>query len=671
MIGRAHRWFAAQPRVVQVVVVMALLTGVVATAWIWKQTWAVHRLTRGVGDTWFHTADGKRWFRLDEQRRDVPLASIAPALQHAFVAVEDHRFYRHIGLDPIGLGRAVYRNTLTGRSEGASTITQQLARTLFLSNRKSYTRKIREAVISLQMELQLTKAQILELYLNRIYLSAGVYGVEPMAQRVFGKSAKDLSLAESAFIAGLARAPAALSPWSNLDGAVARSHVVLGRMREAGFITDAEERAARRQRIRVRPYQPTSTASDAYARAYVRQLFRDSLGGDHPPDWRVDTTIVPSLQEAADRVVREGLGRFGKRDLQAALVAMDPATGDVLALVGGRDPAASPFNRATRSRRQPGSAFKPFVFAAALEQGYSPLSVLDGLDRITPQGPDEWAPENASGEVRPELTLRAALVVSDNRAASLLQQRVGTRRVMRVAGDAGLRDLPNVPSLALGTGLVTPLELTTAFAMFPNGGHSVRPRAILRILDDDRSVAFATPVVRENVIAPEVAFQMVSLLQDVVDRGTAASARRMGVRFPAGGKTGTTDDFKDAWFVGFSSSIVVGVWVGFDQPATIGREAYGSRYALPIWADFMRRAARVRRPEAFERPAGLREETFCRVSYKRPVQGCPVYTEYLKRGDEAPDQRCPIHRGTLRQRIARTIEGWTAELARRLRGLFR
>jgi membrane carboxypeptidase/penicillin-binding protein len=403
----------------------------------------------------------------------------------------------------------------------------------------------------------------------------------------------------------------------------------------------------------------------------VRQLFRDSLGGDHPPDWRVDTTVDSTLQEMADRVVREGLGRFGKRDLQAALVAMDPATGDVLALVGGRDPAAFPFNRATRSHRQPGSAFKPFVFAAALEQGYSPLSVLAGLDRITPQGPDEWAPENASGEVRPELTLRAALVVSDNRAATFLQQRVGTRRVMRVAGDAGLRDLPNVPSLALGTGLVTPLELTTAFAMFPNGGHSVRPRAILRILDDDRSLAFATPVVRENVIAPEVAFQMVSMLQDVVDRGTASSVRGMGVRFPAGGKTGTTDDFKDAWFVGFSSSLVVGVWVGFDQPATIGRDAYGSRYALPIWADFMRRAARVRRPEAFERPSGLREEVFCRISYKRPVQGCPVYTEYLKRGDETPGDRCPLHRGTLRQRIARTIEGWTAELARRVRDLFR
>ncbi|HTV02969.1 MAG TPA: PBP1A family penicillin-binding protein [Luteitalea sp.] len=671
VIRRVRAWLVTQPRHIRLIALGGLVALALSTAWSWKQSWDVHKLTRGVGDTWFHTADGQRWFRLDEQRRDVALASITPHLQQAFIAVEDHRFYYHPGIDPVGLGRAVFRNLWQGRSEGASTLTQQLARTLFLTNRKSYGRKLREAALSVQMELQLSKAQILELYLNRIYLSAGVYGVEPMSRRVFGKGASDLSLAESAFIAGLARAPAALSPWSNFDGALARSRVVLARMREAGFITEAQERAAQRARLRVRPYVPTSTASDAYARAYVRQLFRDSLGGDHPPDWRVDTTIVPALQEMADRVVREGLGRFGKRDLQAALVAMDPETGDVLALTGGRDAAKWPFNRATRSRRQPGSAFKPLLFAAALEQGFSPVTVLDGLDRITPQGPDEWAPENASGETPPALTLRAALIESNNRAATLLQQRVGTRRVIRLAADAGLGDLPNVPSLSLGTGLVTPLELTTAFAIFPNGGQAVRARGLTAILDADGNTAFSNPVQRENVLSPAVAFQMVTMLQDVVERGTASGARRMGVRFAVGGKTGSTDDFKDAWFVGFSSSLVVGVWVGFDQPATIGRDAYGSRYALPIWSDFMRRAARVRRPGTFERPAGLHEETLCRISYLRPVDGCPVYTEYLKKGDDVPERLCPVHRGSLRQRVARTFEGWGAELARKLRGLFR
>ena len=435
-----------------------IVFGVALTVWVSRQSYLVHRLTRGVGDTWFHTADGRRWFRLDEQRQDVPIAAIAPHLQQAFVAVEDHRFYMHPGLDPIALGRAVWRNVREpGTVEGGSTLTQQLARTLFLSNRKSYVRKVREAVLSVLIETQLSKQQILELYLNRIYLSAGTYGVEAMSRRVFGKAAKDLSLAESALIAGLARAPATLSPWSNLDGAVARSHTVLARMRQEGFITEAQEQQARRAPLRVQPYRSASERRYGYAKDYLRQRFRDRFGGDHPPDWRVETTFVAALQDAAETAVENGLRRRGA-DLQAALVAIDPATGDVLALVGGRDYERSAFNRASRSRRQPGSAFKPFVFAAALERGFSPVSVLSGLDALPPQGHEEWTPRNVHDDAADTMTVRAALVESNNRAATFLQQRVGSRAVLGLAGNAGLRDLPDVPSLALGTGLVTPLE---------------------------------------------------------------------------------------------------------------------------------------------------------------------------------------------------------------------
>jgi len=659
--GWVARGFAA------VTIVLVL----VVAGWMARQAWAVHQLHRGIGDTWFHTADGERWFRLDEQRYDVPLARIAPHLQQAFIAVEDHRFYLHPGLDPIAFGRAVVRNLRTGSMEGASTLTQQLARTLFLSNQKSVGRKAREAVIALLMEAQLTKPQILELYLNRIYLSGGVYGVEAMAQRAFGKSASDLSLAESAFIAGLARAPGALSPWSNREGAVARSHVVLARMEDAGFITEEEGRAARKARLRIRPYRAAATARDGYARDYVRQQFRNVIGGGHPPDWRVDTTIVAALQRAAERSVDVGLRRFGQPDLQAALVALDPATGDVLALVGGRDYAASAFNRAVRSQRQPGSAFKPLVYAAALEQGYSPATVLEGLTTLTPQGPDEWAPENASGGTADTLPLRTALVESNNRAASLLQQRIGARRVLALATRAGLDDLPDVPSLALGTGLVSPLDLTAAYSMFPGGGTVVRPRGIVRILDEGGSVAMQSAVQTERVLSPEVAWQMVSMLGDVVDRGTATRVRRLGVRAPVGGKTGTTDDFHDAWFVGFSSNLVVGVWVGHDQPRTIARNAFGARYALPIWADFMRRAVAARRPEAFERPASLEGVTLCRVSARQPVQGCPVYTEWFKPADDRPSQLCRVHRGTMRQRVERAVEGWFSSLGRRVRDVFK
>lgn len=649
-----------------------MLTAGVSVGWLGKQSYAVHTLTRGVGDTWFHSADGRPWFRLDEQRHDVPMAAISPHLQHAFVAVEDHRFFRHPGVDPIALARAMLTNVREpGTVQGGSTITQQLARTLFLSNRKSYLRKAREAVLSVLIEVQLSKPEILELYLNRIYLSAGVYGVEAMAQRVFGKPAKALSIAESALIAGLARAPATLSPWSNLDGAVARSHVVLRRMRDAEFITEAQEQAARKAQFRVRPYRPADAGRHGYAKAYLRQRFRDEFGGDHPPDWRVNTTFSVALQDAAEAAVESGLARLGKPALQAALVAIDPATGNVLALVGGRDYERSAFNRASRSRRQPGSAFKPFVFAAALERGSSPVSILSGLDRIEPQGPDEWTPRNVHDDTPAALTLRAALLESDNRAATMLQQQVGSKRVLNVAKDAGLHDLPDVPSLALGTGLVTPLAMTAAFAVFPNGGLAVRPRAITRVLDADGSTAFAQSVQTERVLSPEVAFQMVSMLGDVIDRGTGSAARRLGVRVPAGGKTGTTDDFKDAWFVGFSSSLVVGVWVGFDQPETIGREAYGARYALPIWADFMKRAARVRPSGAFERPAGLQDEALCAISYLKPVDGCPLYTEYFKEGDAIPDRLCTLHQGTIRQRVTRTMQGWLNEAGRRVRGIFR
>lgn len=658
-------------RIAAAIFVVLVVVSAVGLVWLTRQTHLVYKLRRGVGDTWFLAADGQRWFRLDEHRNDVPLAQIPQHVRDAFVAVEDHRFYRHLGVDPIALGRAIVRNVSDGSREGGSTLTQQLARTLFLSNQKTYGRKLREAILALNIDAQLTKDQILELYLNRIYLSAGVYGVETMSRHLFGRPAKSLSIAEAALIAGLARAPSALSPWSNLDGAIERSHVVLARMRQEGFISDAQEREAKRARIRIRSYPGARDPRGGYAKEYLRQQFRDSFGGDHPPDWEVQTTFVPELQDAAERAVSEGLRRFRSSALQAALVAVDPETGDILAMVGGRDFRDSQFNRAVRSRRQPGSAFKPFLYAAALDRGYSPVSVLSGLTEIPPQGPDEWSPRNADGEIVDAMTIREALVESNNRAATALQQRMGSRPVLRLASDVGMEDLPDVPSLSLGSGVVTPLELTTAYAAFPNGGYAVRPRAIRSVINGDGAAALEHEVRRDRVISEQTAFQMVSILGDVLDRGTASSARSWGVRFPAGGKTGTTNAFKDAWFVGFSSSVVVGVWVGFDQPKTIASNAYGSRYALPIWSDFMRRAARRRPPQAFEVPAGMREFELCAVSYARPVDGCPTYIEYLKDGDDAPGRLCTIHKGSIKQRVRRAVEGFFSGLGRKLKEIIK
>jgi penicillin-binding protein 1A len=661
-----------QDRIVGALFACLVVVGSVALIWTMRQGWAVYNLRRGVGDTWFYSADGRPWFRMDEQRHDVPLSDISPDLQHAVIAVEDHRFYHHFGIDPIGTARAMWRD-LGGRErlEGGSTLTQQLARTLFLSNKRTIGRKLQEAGLALLLEQELSKNQILELYLNRVYLSGGVYGVETMSENLYGKAASRLTLPEAALIAGLIRSPSALSPWSNLDGALERSRTVLDQMHAAHYITEEQVRAADRVRPRIRPFPGAVEARAGWAKEFLRQQFRDRFGGDHPPDWKVQTTFVPELQEVAERAVGDGLRRFGNRNLQAALVAIDPSTGDILAMVGGRDFHQSQFNRAWRSRRQPGSAFKPFLYAAALARGYSPVSVLSGLTTIAPQGPDEWAPRNAMGESQDELTLSAALLESNNRAAALLQEKIGSRPVLHLASDVGMRNLPDVPSLSLGTGLVTPLELTAAYSVFANGGFAVQPRGIVQVSDADGGLAYDNPAKRDRVISPEVAFQMVSMLEDVVDRGTAAAARTTyGVRFPVGGKTGTTDDFKDAWFVGFTTSVVAGVWVGEDQPSPIGREGYGARYALPIWSEFIRATARRLPPQEFAPPETLRPVQLCDVSYLRPVEDCPVYTEYFKDGDDIPTRLCPIHQGSAKQELKRAIQGVLTNLGKRLRGIF-
>jgi membrane carboxypeptidase/penicillin-binding protein len=363
--------------------------------------------------------------------------------------------------------------------------------------------------------------------------------------------------------------------------------------------------------------------------------------------------------------VRDGLRRLGVKGLQAALVAMEPETGNLIAMVGGSDFAATPFNRAVRSRRQPGSAFKPFVYATALERGLSPVSMITGLRQVAIEAPEGvWIPRDERANEQDEMTLREALLESNNAAAVILQQQVGSGQVLRLAGDLGVRDQPNVPSLALGSGLVTPLDLTAAYAVFPTLGYRVQPRGIVSVSNAEGDVVHQVHTEREQILSEQVAFQMVTMLQDVVDRGTGASARRAGVRGYVAGKTGSTNDYRDAWFVGFSSKVVVGVWVGFDQPERIMAAGSGARVALPIWSDFMRRVARRFPPDAFDAPAGMQTEELCRVSYHRPLDGCPTYIEHFKDGDEIPSRLCPVHSGSLKQRAQRAVQGFFGALRR-------
>jgi penicillin-binding protein 1B len=639
---------------------------VMATVWTARSSWNVYKLNRGVGDTTFYDAAGRPWFRLDEQRRDVPIAQISTHFKDAVIAVEDHRFYLHPGLDPIALARAMAFNLRSDAgTQGGSTITQQLARTLFLSNTRTYGRKAKEAALAVMLEVFLSKAEILELYLNRVYLSGGIYGVETMSQKLLRKPASQLTLAEAALIAGIIRAPATYSPWTHLDAARRRSFVVLQRMREEEKITAAQEQAARRERIRIQPPPTITNAKHGFAKEYLRQQFRNIYGGDNPPDWKVQTTFVPEVQDAAEAAVRDGLRRLGVKGLQAALVAMEPESGNLIAMVGGSDFATTTFNRAVRSRRQPGSAFKPFVYAAALERGLSPVSMIAGLRQVAIEAPEGvWIPRDERANEQDEMTLREALLESNNAAAVLLQQQVGSGQVLRLARDLGVRDQPDVPSLALGSGLVTPLDLTAAYAVFPTLGYRVQPRGIVTVSNSAGDLVHQVHTEREQILSEQVAFQMVTMLQDVVDRGTGAAARRAGVRGYVAGKTGSTNDYRDAWFVGFSSKVVVGVWVGFDQPQRIVAAGSGSRVALPIWSDFMRRVARRYPPEAFEAPAGMQAEELCRVSYHRPLDGCPTYMEHFKDGDEIPSRLCPVHAGTLKQRAQRAMQGFFGALRR-------
>jgi penicillin-binding protein 1A len=645
-----------------------LVVTILGAWWVGRHGWTIDRLTRGVGDTVFYTADGRPWFAMDEQRRDVSIDQISPHLRNAVIAVEDHRFRYHPGIDPVGFSRAVVENLRArGVSEGGSTISQQLARTLFLSNARTWGRKAQEGALALMLEMRLTKEEILELYLNRVYLGAGTYGVEKMAQHLFGKTAHDLTIAEGALIAGLIQRPSGLSPWSNLEGARARSHLVLQRMREEGYITADEEKQARAARLRIRPYPRSDRADNGYAKQYVRQQFRTTFGGDHPPDWKVFTTFSATLQTEAERAVTRGLERLGRKDLQAALVALRPENGHVVALVGGRDFTHSEFDRARSSRRQPGSAFKPFVYAAALERGYTPVSLLPQPQQIPVKGVGDWRPRNVSRSSLEPIPLREAFIESNNRTAVGLQQAIGSRPIRTLGAELGLADLPDVASLALGTGAVSPLQLTAAYAVFPNGGFAVRPQGIASVLDARGAEAWDLRDRKSRVLSEETAYQMVSLMRDVLDRGTGAATRARGVNFPSGGKTGTTNDGHDAWFVGFTSSLVVGVWVGLDKPAPLPN-ASGARYALPIWADFVTRAARVLPARGFTPPATLRQQDLCSVSYLKPTEHCPIYREYFKSHDELPGGTCRVHRApSIRERMTDTVRGWLD----RLKGVFR
>lgn len=530
------------------------------------------------------------------QARLVGLDEVAPSLIDAVIATEDRRFYHHFGLDPLGIARAVVANLEAGAVvQGGSTITQQLAKNLFLSGERSLDRKIREMILAVWLETRLTKDEILTLYLNRVYLGAGAYGVEAAAQRYFGKPAAALDLAESALLAGLLKAPSRLAPTSDLDAAHDRAAVVLQAMVEAGVL-DAE-RAAAADRAPAAPV--------AYADAGDVGWFLDWVTAGLPEDWRdggrnlvVRTTLDPALQRAASEAVRRRLGADGD-DLgvgQAAVVALD-RRGRVRAMVGGDDYRTAPFNRAVDALRQPGSAFKPVVYLAALQAGWRPeMRVVD-----RPVAIGGYAPTNYDGRYLGEMTLREALVRSRNTVAVRLLEDVGRRKVISTARLLGISsDLPANASLALGSGETSLIELSAAYTPFITGGRYVEPRGIARVTAGGDVLLDAVAERGQPFLSGEVVRMMDRMLKGVVAEGTGRRAAP-GDRV-VGGKTGTSQGWRDAWFIGYSADLVVGVWVGNDDNASMNRVT-GGRLPAELFAEIMRAAPPPSEPAPLAPPA--------------------------------------------------------------------
>jgi penicillin-binding protein 1A len=613
-----------------------------------------------------------------EQRIEVPLDQISPRLIKAILSIEDQRFYDHHGFDVIRIGSAALANIRHGRAaQGGSTITQQLARQSFLTPDKTFHRKIQEVILASRIERLYSKPQILEMYLNKVYFGDGLYGVEAASRGFFGKHASELSVAEAALLAGLVKSPSTYAPTVSKERAMTRRNVVLQAMLEAGAIDRPTWQNARAEKLVLRDNLRSEEPHGQYFKEQVRRELVDRFGWQrvYQGGLRVYSTIDIEMQQQAEAAVAQGLRSLDERrralaarrqkplpgddgqPLQAALVAMDPATGHVRAMIGGRDFDESHFNRAVQAHRQPGSAFKPFVYAAALEAGYTPASVIDNLDEPIATLQGAWTPEDEHLD-SDSISLRTALRTSSNKAAVRLIELIGIPKTVEYAKNLGVGDVPSVPSLALGSGEVTLQSMTAAYAAFANQGQVPQPMLIRRVEDRDGRVLYAAAESVHRAITSTTAFLMSTMMADVINAGTGARARSLGFTLPAAGKTGTTNDFNDAWFVGYTPSLVAGVWVGFDQPHTILPNGFAGDVAVPMWASFMKAATKGDKPEWFAPPAGIVTANVCRLSGKLAADGCEnvevldkdghmvrrsmVYTEYFVRGTE-PTTTCLLH----------------------------
>ncbi len=654
--------------------------------------------------TKIYSIDGKLIKELFYKKRALAsLEEIPDYLWQAVVATEDHRFFKHWGFVPERFLKAIVVDLVTlSPSQGGSTITQQLARQLYLGLRKTIDRKIREILTAIQIERTYTKREILEMYLNHMYLGHGNYGVRSASQFYFGKDVSELSLEECALLAALFQRPERLSPLKNPEAAKRRRDLVLYRMWKVGYITRGQyEKAIAAPLGVVATREDEAPGIGPYFTEYVRLQLQAKYGeAIYKEGYSVYTTLDTRIQRAAEQAVQERLtvlqrkmnrqwiqtgkwrelvteadlgGRSyraaladtawmdsvltAKAPVQAAVVVLDPSTGYILAMVGGRDFRESKFNRAVQALRQPGSAFKPIAYTAAVDNGYMPTYELlnQPVVLFMPDG-SRWAPQNYDGSQGGPTTLREALARSLNLvAARLVQEVVPPRRVVDYAHKLGIKTpLPAVDAIALGATEVIPLELTAAFAALDNHGVYCEPMAILRVTDRFGNVLEENLPKRKEVLSAETAYIMTDMLRSVLDQGTGVTARTVyGFTRPAAGKTGTTNEFTDAWFIGYTPQLVAGVWVGFDQPKlSLGQGSSGAVIALPIWANLMKRAhEELGLPVLdFEMPDGVVRVPVCAETKKLATPYCPHVLNEVFRKDLAPTESCDKHAGVARRR---------------------
>lgn len=581
---------------------------------------------------------------LPEKRYWVSIDRIPLFLQKAVVAVEDARFYQHGGIDVRGIARALVKDVVKGRlAEGGSTITQQLIKNRYLTGAKTFERKLDEARMAMDFEGKYTKQQILEMYFNEIYYGNGAWGIAQAARLYFDKNPEELNDAECAMLAGVQKNPSRYNPLGKSAHVTGRRDIVLRRMVDLGMISSQH-----RKTLRANPPAVVKSGQAPHYVAHVRGKLLERYGADIVEQGGLEVTAALdlNLQKQAEQALHDGVKRISP-ELQGALICLDPNTGDVLAAVGGVDVALNGYNRAFSAKRQPGSAIKPMIYAAALEKGITAGSIWDDTPTAYNKGNGEiWKPLNYGREIYGELSLRQALAYSNNVIAVKLLEAVGVPYFVDFAGKVGLPlRKENGLSLALGTDEVTLNDLALSYAPLANGGNRPEARTIIRVYDSKRRSWLENPPVTSPVLSPAVAYVTTQMLKDVLTYGTAKSLKKFSQAHPSAGKTGTTDNYRDAWFVGYTPNVITGVWVGYDKPRSGGKGFTGGAVAAPIWERFMRKAVVVKPATDFTRPDTVVSVVIDPATGYLATADCPVTRDEFYIAGTEPAEYCPRHGG--------------------------